>query len=114
MGRRLPHTPRSVIKSALHRLWMRSRERSAALRATGYHCAACRAKQSAAKGREVRLDVHHLDGVEWDQIVELIRRHLLVDPERLLPLCHECHSAAHDQAEDYQAMPRHERKRSPA
>ena len=95
MGKRLPYTPNGRIRSALRLLWLRSRERAAALRATGYCCADCGVKQSAAKGREVRLDVHHRKPVDWDGIFDDLRRRLLVPPEQLEPLCDDCHAARH-------------------
>jgi predicted HNH restriction endonuclease len=91
MGTKLPYTPNSKIRQAVRLLWMRSRERSAALRAHGYCCAHCGVKQSAAKGREVKLDVHHIDGVDWSGFCDEVRRRILHKPERLLPLCESCH-----------------------
>jgi len=91
MGVRVPYTPTSRIKQALHVLWMRSRERGQALRNTGYTCCYCKRKQSTAKGKELKLDVHHLDGIKWDQIIAFIRKELLQDPSRLAPACRECH-----------------------
>ena len=90
-GARLPHTPNGKIRQALRLLWMRSRERSTALKNTGYCCSVCGVKQSTAKGREVKLDVHHLDGIDWDGLFDDIRRRLLHAPDRLAPLCKECH-----------------------
>jgi predicted HNH restriction endonuclease len=95
MGKRLPYTPNSRIRQALRLLWMRSRERAEALKNTGYCCSVCGAKQSAAKGREVKLEVHHLDGVDWTGLADEIRRRLLVDPKRLAPLCKGCHGEMH-------------------
>ena len=96
MSRRLPHTPSSQIRTAMRRLWLRSRERAAALKATGYCCAECGKKQSRAKGRECRLEVHHRNGVtNWQAIEEAIRRELLIQHDELVPLCKDCHSQAH-------------------
>ena len=91
MAKKLPYTPNSRIRSALRVLWMRSRERAAAMRQTDYRCAYCGVKQSAAKGREVKLQVHHIDGVDWDGIFDQIRKRLLHDPSRLAPVCKACH-----------------------
>ena len=96
MGAKLPYTPSSRIRQALRLLWMRSRERGEALRNTGYCCSVCGVKQSAAKGREVKLDVHHLDGIPWDDLIGEIRRRLLQTPDRLTPLCKECHKTIGD------------------
>jgi len=91
MSNRLPYTPNSRIRQSLRILWMRSRERAAALKQTNYCCAYCNVKQSVAKGREVKLQVHHLDAVDWDGLFDDIRRRLLHKPERLAPACKACH-----------------------
>ena len=96
MSRRLPHTPSSQIRTAMRRLWLRSRERAAALKATGYCCAECGRKQSKAQGRECSLEVHHVSGIPtWAEIEAAIRRYLLVAPDELVPLCPECHAKHH-------------------
>lgn len=100
MGRKLLHTPSSKIRSALRRLWLQSRERSQALKIHDYRCACCGAKQSRRQGHECYLDVHHIDGVEWHEVIELIRRYLLVKPERLQPLCEKCHDKLHEEAKN--------------
>lgn len=91
MSRKLPHTPRSRVRSALRQLWLRSRERAAALKRDGYTCQRCNVKQSKAKGREVDVTVHHKDGVAWEALIDLVYERLLVDPERLETLCRGCH-----------------------
>lgn len=93
--KRKDYTPNSQIKAALHRLWLRSRERGAAIKRDGYTCQNCGLKQSTAKGKEQRVAVHHLDGVEWENIIAYIRRHLLVEPRLLTTLCPECHKKEH-------------------
>ena len=95
MGRRVPHTPTSQIKSALRKLWLRSRERRAALKRDSYTCT-CGRKQSKAKGREIAVEVHHLRGIRWKEMMEFIRAELLVDPEELQTLCVECHKEAEE------------------
>lgn len=92
MGQKKPITPNSRIRRALRLLWMRSRERAQALKNTGYTCAYCGAKQSAAKGKELKLDVHHLDGIQWNGLCDIIRERMLPDPSRLAPACKACHS----------------------
>jgi len=90
-------TPKSQIVHALRLLWLRSRERSTALKAAGYACEACHAKQSARKGHEVRLEVHHRrDDLDWDKIVDYLRRNLLCEPKHLVCLCKLCHKREHD------------------
>ncbi len=95
MGKKLPHTPRSRIRSAVRTLWLRSRERAQALKNHGNCCAKCGVKQSAAKGREVKLEVHHLDGIEWEAVIDFIAKNVLQTPDRLMPLCKECHKQTH-------------------
>ena len=93
MGKRLPHTPRSQVRSALRKLWLRSRERASALKREGYACEECGAKQSRKKGQEVKVEVHHLEGiVNWDQMIDYIYRHLLVEPGALEVVCEDCHA----------------------
>jgi len=93
MGKRQSATPRSQVRSALRKLWLRSRERQAALKRDKYSCQFCGVKQSRKKGAEVYVEVNHLDGIEWNQILEYIFKHLLVDPQKLEVLCKPCHEA---------------------
>ena len=86
-----PRTPRSRIRSALRQLWLRSRERAAALKRDSYTCVECGRKQSRRKGKEVRVEVHHLNGISWDQMIDYIYRHLLCPPEELETNCKDCH-----------------------
>lgn len=95
MGKKLPHTPNSQIRSALRRLFLRSRERAAAIKRDNYRCQVCGKKQSRAKGREVYVECHHLDGVtNWDVLYAIIREQLLCSPENLITLCKHCHEEA--------------------
>jgi 5-methylcytosine-specific restriction endonuclease McrA len=90
--KRQPNTPNSAIRSALRRLFLRSRERAAAIKRDQYTCQCCGVKQSKAKGREVSVEVHHVDGVtNWPALFEAVRLYLLCDPEKLQTLCKECH-----------------------
>lgn len=95
MGRKLPTTPRSRIKNALRQVWLRSRERAACLKASGHRCQACGVKASAAKGREVKLEVHHAAGINWDGIVDSIISAMLPDPSKLVAMCKDCHMKEH-------------------
>jgi len=79
------------IRSALRRLWLRSRERSEALKKAQYSCHDCGVKQSRKKGHEQKVEVHHIDGIlNWQEIIKNIRKNLLND--NLEVLCPECHS----------------------
>jgi len=91
MSRKKPYTPASRIRQALRLLWLRSRERSEALKNTGHCCSVCGVKASQAKGREVKLEVHHVDGCDWDGVIDIIRQRILQTPDRLAPVCKACH-----------------------
>ena len=95
MGKRLPYTPNSRIRQALRRLWLTSRERAAALKRTNYCCEVCGVKQSKVKG--VVLEVHHVDGVlNWEELFSAVRKFLLVNPTKQMPLCKSCHEKEHN------------------
>jgi predicted HNH restriction endonuclease len=88
------------IVSALRKIWLRSPERRHALKAEGYTCEECNVKQSKAKGKEQVIEVHHKEGrVDWEYLVEEIRRVLLVHPDKLQVLCPNCHDKLHRYAE---------------
>jgi len=95
MGKRLPNTPRSKVKAALRRLWLRSRERASALKRDKYTCK-CGKKQSKAKGKEVYVEVHHKEGIDWETLIDLVYERLLVNPEKLETTCNECHLQLHE------------------
>jgi formate-dependent nitrite reductase cytochrome c552 subunit len=80
-------------------MWFRSPEREAALRraktAPGlYACERCHKQlhRSAKKGETPQ--VHHVHGVTWTVIYQLIVEQLLCDASRLLVLCKDCHRIA--------------------
>lgn len=91
MGKKLPTTPRSRVRSALRALWLRSRERSAAVKRESNTCQRCGRKGSVAKGREVKIEVHHKHGIEWEWLIDKVYEKLLCDPQFLEVLCKECH-----------------------
>ena len=88
-SRKKPVTPRSRVKAALRRLWLTSRERAKALKDAQYRCTECDVKQSMAKGREVKLEVHHLSEIEWKELIDLVFERLLNVHQT--PLCKPCH-----------------------
>ena len=99
MGKKLLTTPRSKVRAALRQLWLRSRERQAALKRDGYTCQNCGVKQSRAKGREVYVEVHHDNigvGINWEKVIDLIYNEILVSPSMLITMCTECHKGEHD------------------
>jgi hypothetical protein len=80
------------VRAALRQLFLRSRERAAALKAAKNCCAKCGAKASKKQGHEVKVQVHHLQGIgNWDKIIGLIFEELLCDPKYLQVLCVACH-----------------------
>lgn len=92
MGKKLEYTPRSRIRTSLRQLWLRSRERLKALQRDNYTCQCCGNKQSVAKGKEFKVQVHHKKGIgNWEKLIDVIYEHLLCDPENLETLCKECH-----------------------
>lgn len=95
MGKKLLSTPRSRVRAALRALWLRSRERAAAIKREEGCCELCKAKQSVAKGREVKLEVHHNNGIEWEQMIDYVYRHLLCEPKHLTVYCKSCHDKEH-------------------
>lgn len=87
-------TPNSQIKSALRQLWMRSRERATVLKGDNRTCRICHSKASVAKGKECKVEVHHIELIDWSRIIKYIRENLL-DPEQIV-LCKTCHKAQHE------------------
>ena len=95
--RKKPVTPRSRVRSSLRQLWLRSRERALALKLADRRCVLCGVKASVAKGREVKVEVHHLEGVgNWDAVLRAVYEELLVSPDKLQVLCVGCHAKKHD------------------
>ena len=43
------------------------------------------------------VNVHHIDGVRWKEMIEYIRQELLVKPEKLETLCRSCHKSEHEE-----------------
>ncbi len=92
MGKRLPTTPRSKVRAAIRQLWLRSRERAAAIKRDQYTCQRCGVKQSKAKGKEQKVEVHHKDMIaNWEAVIDAIFKYILCDPIHLETLCPDCH-----------------------
>ena len=92
MGRKKPYTPNSKIRASLRRLWLHSRERSRAIKRDNYSCQICGVKQSRAKGKEVYVEVHHLENIcNWQEMYDSIRKNLLCSEDDLQTLCKKCH-----------------------
>lgn len=92
-------TPRSRIVVSLRKLWLQSRERSLALQRDNYTCRKCHRKQSKAKGKEFSVQVHHLTGIEWEEMIKFIRQKLLIHHSGLITICKECHLKEHKKEE---------------
>lgn len=96
MSRKQAGTPRSRVRASLRALWLRSRERAAAIKRENGCCEECGKKQSSAKGKEFKIEVHHREHIlNWDLLFEYIYRHLLCHPDELQVLCKECHDHQH-------------------
>jgi hypothetical protein len=92
-SRKQPNTPRSRVKNAIRQVWLRSRERQAVVKAQKNTCQICGVKGSTAKDREVKIQVHHLDGIDWDGVVDLIFDRVLRGRQECR--CVACHDKEH-------------------
>ncbi|MGM0377051.1 MAG: HNH endonuclease [Bacteroidota bacterium] len=93
-------TPRSQVKNALRKLWLRSRERHSAIKRDQYTCQGCGGKQSKAKGKEFAVEVHHKEGVgNWEALIDAVYEYLLTHPDNLETMCKACHQKEHDEAD---------------
>ena len=87
--RKKPITPKSKIIAALRRyIWLYSRERSERLKIDKRKCWNC--------GTSKNLHVHHIDPCDFDKIIKIIRKQLLVSPKKLATYCKDCHKQVHD------------------
>lgn len=96
MGRKKESTPRSRVKAALRQLWLRSRERAKVIKEHHNTCIKCGKKGSVAKGKEVKIQVHHNPPIadKWEKIIDLIIEDILLSPQE--PMCKDCHKKEHD------------------
>ena len=79
-----PITPKSIIRSAIRRLWLRSRERAECLKLHGTDCMLC------GQPHEV---IHHNKMVDWERIFVVIKEEML--NTNTMPLCKQCHNGVH-------------------
>ena len=92
-----PITPRSQVRSAIRKIFLRSRERAAALKRDNYTCQGCGSKQSRAKGKEIYVEVHHTYGIgRWSAVIDLIYQEILCHPDGMTTLCKHCHEDEHE------------------
>ena len=92
MGKKLLTTPRSRVRQSLRQLWLRSRERAAAIKRDQYTCCICGVKQSKAKGKEQKVEVHHKNNIaNWEAVIDAVFEYILCDPTHLETLCPNCH-----------------------
>lgn len=93
MKKNLEQSTNTQIRAALRRLFLRSRERGFAIKRDKYTCQRCGKKQSKAKGKECKVEVHHKEGVcNWDLLYQGVRAFLLCSPHFLETLCKDCHN----------------------
>lgn len=92
----------------LRLLWLRSRERNAALKRDNRTCVDCGRKASVAKGKEFKVEVDHLDGCDIKKIAEYVRQHLLHDPSKLETVCREDHQKRTDERKRIERHYNHE------
>ena len=96
MGKKLPTTPRSKVRNALRQVFLRSRERYAAGKSANWTCELCGKKQSKAKGKEVKVEIHHRGVISnWNDVLDAVYEKLLVSPDKLQCLCRSCHLLQH-------------------
>jgi 5-methylcytosine-specific restriction endonuclease McrA len=103
--KRKPTTPRSRVKNAIRQMWLRSRERAAAVKLHSNTCQHCGRKGSVAKGKEVKIQCHHTKGIDWDGVVDLIFERVLQTPLDYTVLCKECHDKEHERLKGGQNGP---------
>lgn len=78
----------------LRQIFLRSVERAIAIKRDHYTCVDCNKKQSKKKGFECKVQVHHKEMIDehWQEIIDLIYKYVLCDPDKLETLCVDCHN----------------------
>ena len=87
MGKR---QPKAMARAALRSAWLKSPQRAEALKRDKYTCQSCFRKKSVAKGKEFKVQVHHLDTLQWHLIDDFVEQ-LFCSSDRLTTLCKVCH-----------------------
>jgi 5-methylcytosine-specific restriction endonuclease McrA len=87
----MTRTPRSRVKNAIRQLSLRSREAGYARKVQKNTCQRCGVKGTSAKGREVKTQMHHVKGIDWEGVVDLIFERVLQRPDDYECLCKDCH-----------------------
>lgn len=84
-------TPDRIIISLLRQLFLRSRERSIAVRNAHHRCEKC-----GVSDKDFRFQCHHkIKEINWDKIISVIREELLCSPEEMMYICTNCHNLIH-------------------
>lgn len=100
VSRKKPSTPRSLVKASLGRIFLFSRERRAAIKRAAGKCERCGDPVDVRGIKGPRPEVHHLDGLSWGAILDVVFDRLLCDVSRLLVVCKKCHDEAHAKDEN--------------
>ncbi len=96
-------TPRSRVKGMLRQIFLRSVERGEAIKRDNYTCQKCGVKASQAKGKEQKVQVHHIRGIQvWDRIIDSIYEQVLCNPVSLITLCPDCHKEEPFNSEEFE------------
>lgn len=88
-------TPRSKVKNILRRLSLYCRERGYAKKRDENTCQICGKKESKAKGKVVKVEMHHLHGIDWEGVVDIIIEKILQKPGDYICYCEDCHKEKH-------------------
>ena len=94
-------TSRGLMVSALRKLWSWSIEKRLSLQRDNNTCQVCGIKASKVKGKEVKVETHHLQpgDINWDRIERVLRAELFCGPEGLITLCKAHHLECHRKGE---------------
>ena len=93
MKKDMTRTPRSRVRAAIRQLALRCREAGYARKVQKNTCQRCGVKGTRAKGLEVKTEMHHRKGIDWEGIIDLIFERVLQRPEDYECLCVKCHDA---------------------